>query len=53
MRQILLVDDDHGAIRALERELKSSGKYWPWACTSAAAALDLAEHKQFDLVISD
>lgn len=53
MRRILLVDDDHGVVMAMERTLRAPEKYSILSCTSAVAALQLAEHKGFDLVISD
>lgn len=53
MRRILMVDDDSGVLRAMERTLRSPEKYTILSCTSSAAALELAEHKGFDLVISD
>lgn len=54
MNNILFVDDDENILNGLRRRLRGMRPDWHMVfATSAAAAIELANHEEFDVVVSD
>lgn len=54
MNNILFVDDDENILNGLRRRLRGMRPDWHMVfATSAAAAIELASHEEFDVVVSD